>query len=60
VKEMTQMIEDSDVVTLTPEAVSAGSSLSLRGHVRQALQNYIKQLDGQTPVNLYGLVLADY
>jgi Fis family transcriptional regulator len=34
-------------------------SLSLQESVNQALQQYIMNLDGQTPANLYSLVLAE-
>jgi len=52
-------ITDNEVLTSTPETQSNGSSQSLRSSVRQSLQQYFSQLDGQTPANLYGLVLAE-
>ena len=52
-----QMI-DNQVVTLVPEMQSS-QSLSLQESVHQTLQQYIAKLDGQTPANLYNLVLAE-
>ena len=52
-----QMI-DNQVVTLVPEMQSS-QSLSLQESVNQTLQQYITKLDGQTPANLYSLVLAE-
>ena len=49
---------DNQVVTLVPEMQSS-QSLSLQESVHQTLQQYIAKLDGQTPANLYNLVLAE-
>ena len=49
---------NNQVVTLTPEMQSS-HSLSLQESVNQTLQQYIAKLDGQTPANLYDLVLAE-
>lgn len=49
---------DNQVVTLVPEMQSS-QSLSLQESVNQTLQQYITKLDGQTPANLYSLVLAE-
>ena len=53
-------ILDNEVITMTPETKqSANAGISLNSSVRQSLQQYFAQLDGQTPANLYGLVLAE-
>lgn len=54
-------IKDKEVVNMTPETATtmSNTSQSLRTSVRQSLQQYFAQLDGQTPANLYGLVLAE-
>lgn len=52
-------LADNEVITMTPETQTATTSQSLRNSVRQSLQQYFAQLDGQTPSNLYGLVLAE-
>lgn len=49
---------DNEIVTLTSE-MQASHALSLQESVNQTLQQYIAKLDGQTPANLYDLVLAE-
>lgn len=49
---------DNEVVTLTSE-LQASHALSLQESVNHTLQQYIAKLDGQTPTNLYNLVLAE-
>lgn len=49
---------DNETVTLTSE-MQASHALSLQESVNQTLQQYITKLDGQTPTNLYELVLAE-
>lgn len=49
---------DNQVIALTP-ALQVGDQLSLQDSVTGALQQYITTLDGQTPENLYALVLAE-
>lgn len=53
-----QIIENNEVLTMTPEA-TAPMNQSLRSSVRESLQSYFAQLDGQTPANLYGMVMAE-
>lgn len=53
---MSQIAENE---TLTTEARTASTSQNLRDSVRKSLQQYFAQLDGQTPANLYSLVLAE-
>lgn len=50
-------IIDREIVTMTPETKTSVSAQSLETSVRQSLQQYFSQLDGQTPANLYNLVL---
>lgn len=52
-----QVIENQ-VVSLTPN-LQSNDALSLKESVNQTLQQYIAQLDGQAPANLYDLVLAE-
>ena len=49
---------ENEVVSLAPEA-SANHAPSLQESVQQTLQQYIANLDGQMPNDLYGLVLAE-
>lgn len=53
-------IADNEMITTatTTEAKATTASQPLGTSVRQSLQQYFAQLDGQTPSNLYGLVLA--
>jgi Fis family transcriptional regulator, factor for inversion stimulation protein len=59
VKGTAQLTENNEIL-MTPEVASnAPMSQSLRGSVRESLQGYFTQLDGQTPANLYGMVMAE-
>ena len=49
---------ENQIVTLTPET-QGNQTLSLQESVNHTLQQYIAKLDGQTPANLYDLVLAE-
>lgn len=49
---------ENQVVTLTSEMPS-NHSMSLQESVNNTLQQYIAKLDGQTPADLYSLVLAE-
>ena len=49
---------ENQIITLTPE-MQGNQSLSLQESVNHTLQQYIAKLDGQTPANLYSLVLAE-
>lgn len=54
-------IVDNEMITATTsttETKATSASQPLGASVRQSLQQYFAQLDGQTPSNLYGLVLA--
>ncbi len=53
-----QLVENNEVL-MTPEVTSNPMSQSLRGSVKESLQGYFTQLDGQTPANLYGMVMAE-
>lgn len=57
-KGVAQLIEN-EVITMTPETKPEATGFSLRNSVRQSLQQYFGQLDGQTPSNVYGMVLAE-
>lgn len=54
-------IADSEMMTNTAQEITkeVSSSQSLGESVRHSLRQYFAQLDGQTPANLYGLVLAE-
>jgi Fis family transcriptional regulator, factor for inversion stimulation protein len=58
VKGTTQLAENNEIL-MTPEVAGMPMSQSLRGSVRESLQGYFTQLDGQTPANLYGMVMAE-
>ncbi|MCX7124771.1 MAG: DNA-binding transcriptional regulator Fis [Gammaproteobacteria bacterium] len=49
---------ENTVVTLISDTQD-NASISLQESVHQTLQQYITKLDGQTPANLYDLVLAE-
>ncbi len=56
----TAQLTENNEILMTPEvAQNAPMSQSLRGSVRESLQGYFTQLDGQTPANLYGMVMAE-
>ena len=49
---------NNEVLTLNPVA-SSPMNQSLRTSVKESLQGYFTQLDGQTPANLYSMVMAE-
>ena len=53
-----QLAENNEILT-TPTETTPESQPSLRSSVQQSLENYFAQLDGQTPANLYSMVLAE-
>lgn len=58
-KGATQFIEN-EVITMTPEQEpSMPTGQTLRANVEKSLQEYFSQLDGQSPSNLWGLVMAE-
>ncbi len=53
-------IMDNEVISMTsPEAKQAMTQNSLPESVRESLKNYFAKLEGQTPSNLYNLVIAE-
>lgn len=50
---------ENEVVTMTPETTNVSDSQYLGASVRKSLKDYFDQLDGQTPANLYSMVLAE-
>jgi Fis family transcriptional regulator len=50
---------ENQVVTIASELQQIQSPMSLQESVNFALQQYLANLDGQTPANLYELVLAE-
>lgn len=56
---MAVTLQNRDVVSLSPETRSVIKDQSLRGYVRQALQQYFTQLDGQEPSDLHRLVMRE-
>jgi len=56
--EGTAQKQDNEVIMMNTEA-QHGEALSLQESVSHSLQQYITKLDGQTPANLYSLVLAE-
>ena len=49
---------ENQVLALSPE-LQTNNVMSLQESVSYALQQYFAKLDGQTPANLYDLVLAE-
>lgn len=56
--EGTAQRQENTVVAINTEAQN-NEAVSLQESVNQSLQQYITKLDGQTPANLYSLVLAE-
>ncbi len=52
-------VVDNEMMTTVQETKEVSSSQTLGESVRHSLRQYFAQLDGQTPANLYGLVLAE-
>jgi Fis family transcriptional regulator len=52
-------VVDNEMITTAQETKEVSSSQTLGESVRHSLRQYFAQLDGQTPANLYGLVLAE-
>jgi len=50
---------ENTVVMMNQNTQDSNDALSLQESVNQSLQQYITTLDGQTPANLYSLVLAE-
>ncbi len=48
-----------NTVVMINQNTQDNDALSLQESVNQSLQQYITTLDGQTPANLYSLVLAE-
>jgi Fis family transcriptional regulator len=57
-KGIAQVVEN-EMMTTAQETKEVSSSQTLGESVRHSLRQYFAQLDGQTPANLYGLVLAE-
>lgn len=58
-KGIAQVIDNEMITTAQEIKEVANTSQSLGDSVRHSLRQYFSQLDGQTPANLYGLVLAE-
>lgn len=52
-------IVDNNMIPVTQETSEIINNQSLSESVRHSLRQYFSQLDGQTPANLYDLVLAE-
>ena len=52
-------VVDNNMIAIAQETSDITSSQSLSESVRHSLRQYFSQLDGQTPANLYDLVLAE-
>ncbi|MDP1573575.1 MAG: DNA-binding transcriptional regulator Fis [Coxiellaceae bacterium] len=50
---------ENKMLALSPELLQTNNVMSLQESVSYALQQYFAKLDGQTPANLYELVLAE-
>lgn len=58
-KGIAQVVDNEMITTAQEIKEVASTSQSLGDSVRHSLRQYFSQLDGQTPANLYGLVLAE-
>lgn len=52
-------IIDNEVISMTPEAKQVMTQNSLPESVRESLKTYFTKLEGQSPSNLYGMVIAE-
>jgi Fis family transcriptional regulator len=50
---------ETETIVQQPESKSAATGQSFAASVQHSLQNYIAQLDGEEPAELYGMVLAE-
>ena len=50
---------ETETIVHEPEVKSASTGQSFAASVQHSLQNYIAQLDGEEPAELYGMVLAE-
>ena len=51
--------KSDNTVVMMNQNIQNNDAMSLQESVSQSLQQYITTLDGQTPANLYSLVLAE-
>lgn len=59
-KGMIPTVEETATTTLITESQPNISNQSLRNSVREALRQYFIKLEGQPPVNLFEMVLAEF
>lgn len=52
-------IMETETIVQQPESKSVTNGQSFASSVQHSLQNYIAQLDGEEPAELYGMVLAE-
>ena len=52
-------VVDNEMMSTVQETKEVSNSQSLGESVRHSLRQYFAQLDGQTPANLYTMVLAE-
>lgn len=50
---------NNEVISMTPEPRHSTTQHSLPESVRESLKAYFAKLEGQSPSNLYGLVIAE-
>ena len=51
-------LAENEVLT-QPTQTEMNDSVSLRSNVQKSLDNYFQQLNGETPANLYGMVISE-
>lgn len=56
----TALIDNNEVLTrMADSAVVHNDDISLRRNVERSLDNYLQQLNGETPANLYSMVISE-
>jgi DNA-binding protein Fis len=51
-------LAENEVLTQSTQT-EMNDSVSLRSNVQKSLDNYFQQLNGETPANLYGMVISE-
>ena len=54
------IIDNNEMLSRVAENVNvANDDISLRRNVERSLDNYLQQLNGETPANLYSMVISE-
>ncbi len=56
----TALIDNNEVLTRVADSAAVqNDDISLRRNVERSLDNYLQQLNGETPANLYSMVISE-